>query len=100
MPCWKSADSPLPNEAASVETAPLEKERAGPAPGPESQKPVLCMAGRSLLDEAAAALLAQILGKQGIEVKVEPAGGSAVAGSRTSRPMACGSCASHTSMPI
>jgi hypothetical protein len=33
------------------------------------------MAGRSLLDEAAAALLAQILGKQGIEVKVEPAGG-------------------------
>jgi predicted PurR-regulated permease PerM len=71
----KSADSPLPNEAASVETAPLEKERAGPAPGPESQKPVLCMAGRSLLDEAAAALLAQILGKQGIEVKVEPAGG-------------------------
>jgi hypothetical protein len=33
------------------------------------------MAGRSFLDEAAAALLAQILGKHGIEVKVEPAAG-------------------------
>ena len=45
------------------------------APGRESRKPVLCMAGRSFLDEAAAALLAQILGKHGIEAKVEPAGG-------------------------
>jgi hypothetical protein len=33
------------------------------------------MAGRSFLDEAAAALLAQILGKHDIEAKVEPAGG-------------------------
>jgi hypothetical protein len=33
------------------------------------------MAGRSFLDEAAAALLAQILGKHGIETKVEPVGG-------------------------
>jgi hypothetical protein len=71
----KSADSPLPSEAASVEAAPPDRERAGLAPGPESQKPVLCVAGRSFLDEAAAALLAQILGKHGIEVKVEPAGG-------------------------
>jgi predicted PurR-regulated permease PerM len=71
----KSDDSPLPSEAASVEAAPPERERAGLAPEPESQKPVLCMAGRSFLDEAAAALLAQILGKHGIEAKVEPAGG-------------------------
>ena len=70
-----SADSPLPSEAASVEAAPPDREHAGLAAGPESQKPVLCMAGRSFLDEAAAALLAQILGKHGIEVKVEPAGG-------------------------
>ncbi|MDQ6867624.1 MAG: AI-2E family transporter [Pseudomonadota bacterium] len=69
------AGSPLPSEAASVETALPDRERAGLAPGRESQKPVLCMAGRSFLDEAAAALLAQILGKHGIEVKVEPAGG-------------------------
>ncbi len=97
----KSADSPLPSEAASVEAAPPDRERAGLAPGPESQKPVLCVAGRSFLDEAAAALLAQILGKHGIEVKVEPAGGGlAAAGFRASRPMACSSCASHTSMPI
>ena len=53
-----SAGSPPPSEPASGETAPLDKERAGLAPGRESQKPVLCMAGRSLLDEAAAALLA------------------------------------------
>jgi hypothetical protein len=95
-----SAGSPPPNEPASVETSPLDKERAGLAPVRESQKPVLCMAGRSLLDEAAAALLAQILGKHGIEAKVEPAGGSAAAGSRASRPMTHGWYASHTSMPI
>ena len=70
-----SAGSPPPSEPASGETAPPDSERAGLAPGGESQKPVLCMAGRSLLDEAAAALLAQILGKHGIGAKVEPAGG-------------------------
>jgi hypothetical protein len=79
-----SADSPFPSEAASIEAAPPERERASLAPRPESQKPVLCMAGRSLLDEAAAALLAQILGKHGIEVKVEPAGG--LGSGRISRP--------------
>jgi AI-2E family transporter len=70
----KSAGSPPPSEPVSVENAPPDRERAGLAPERESQKPVLCMAGRSLLDEAAAALLAQILGKHGIEAKVEPAG--------------------------
>jgi predicted PurR-regulated permease PerM len=71
----KSAGSPLPSEAASAEAAPPDEERAGLAPGRDNQKPVLCIAGRSFLDEAAAALLAQILGKHGIEAKVELAGG-------------------------
>ena len=68
----ESAGSP-PNETASVELAPLDIGRADLAPGRESRKPVLCIAGRSFLDEAAAALLAQILGRHGIEAKVEPA---------------------------
>jgi len=68
----KSASSPPPNDPASGETAPPDRERTGLAPGRESQRPVLCIAGRSFLDEAAAALLAQILGKHGIEAKVEP----------------------------
>ena len=63
----KSAGSPPPNEAASGETAPPNIRRAGLAPGRESRKPVLCIAGRSFLDEAAAALFAQILDKHGIE---------------------------------
>jgi predicted PurR-regulated permease PerM len=68
----KSAGSP-PSETACVELAPLDMGRADLVPGRESQKPVLCIAGRSFLDEAAAALLAQILGRHGIEAKVEPA---------------------------
>jgi predicted PurR-regulated permease PerM len=36
--------------------------------------PVLCIAGRSFLDEAAASLFAQLLEKHGIEAKVETAG--------------------------
>ncbi|MGH6811839.1 MAG: AI-2E family transporter, partial [Methylocella sp.] len=69
----KSTGSPPPSETASIETAPPERGQTELAPGLESQKPVLCIAGRSLLDEAAAALLAQILGRHGIEAKVEPA---------------------------
>jgi hypothetical protein len=71
-----AADSPSPESspesglAPSVETAqPLTS-----APGSESQTSVLCVAGRSFLDEAAAALFAQILGKHGVAAKVEPAG--------------------------
>ncbi|MDQ6702930.1 MAG: AI-2E family transporter [Pseudomonadota bacterium] len=70
----KSAGTPPPNEAASGETAPPNIRRAGLAPGHESRKPVLCIAGRSFLDEAAAALLAQILEKHGMRATVEPAG--------------------------
>jgi predicted PurR-regulated permease PerM len=78
-----SAGSPTRNEAASVETTPPDRERAGLAPGHESRTPVLCVAGRSILDEAAAALFAQILEKHGMRAKIEPAG--ALTGGRISR---------------
>ena len=55
--------------------APLpDLPRVGLTPSPESEKPVLCIAGRSFLDEAAAALFAQILEKHGMGAKVGPAG--------------------------
>ena len=40
----------------------------------ESEKPIFCMAGRSFLDEAAAALFAQFLEKHCMGAKVGPAG--------------------------
>ena len=55
--------------------APLpELPRAGVTPSRESEKPVLCIAGRSFLDEAAAALFAKILEKNGMGAKVGLAG--------------------------
>jgi hypothetical protein len=75
MRVLKSPGSPPPSETASVENEPTNLARVDLRPGRKNQKPVLCIAGRSFLDEAAAALLAQILGKHGIEAKVEPAGG-------------------------
>jgi len=61
---------PSPSPASIVEAA----QPHAPEPDWESQKPVICIAGRSLLDEAAAALFAQILEKHGLIAKVEPAG--------------------------
>ncbi|WP_395697862.1 AI-2E family transporter [Methylocella sp.] len=46
-------------------------EQAPPDPEPP-RKPVLCVGGRGALDEAAAAMLAQILEKHGMTTKVEP----------------------------
>jgi hypothetical protein len=63
-----SAPSLTPNPATVVE-APLPD-----LPDREGEKPVLCIAGRSFLDEAAAALFAQILEKHGMGAKVGPAG--------------------------
>ncbi|MGA7385040.1 MAG: AI-2E family transporter [Methylocella sp.] len=89
-----SAPSSPPSFAPDVELQSADGPRAGLAPRPESETPILCMAGRSFLDEAAAALLAQILGKHGIEAKVEPAAGGLGTG-RISRlstkgaPMVC-----------
>ena len=65
-----SAPSLSPSLAAIVE-APLPDL---PRASRESEKPILCMAGRSFLDEAAAALFAQILEKHGMGAKVGPAG--------------------------
>jgi hypothetical protein len=40
----------------------------------QSERPVLCIAGRTFLDEAAAALFRQILEKHGMRGTIEPAG--------------------------
>src|SRR5208282_2325466 len=59
----------------AIGEAPLpDLPHAGLTPSRESEKPVLCIAGRSFLDEAAAALFAQILEKHGMGAKVGPAG--------------------------
>ena len=66
--------------------APPERETSlpkRPAPGPDFQRgeqpsiwnsaaPVLCVAGRGPLDAAAAAMLAQLLGKHGLEARTAP----------------------------
>lgn len=62
--------NPRPEADPSGETA----ECRLPAPGFENQLSVLCVAGRNFLDEAAAALFAQILRRRGIASKVESPG--------------------------
>ncbi len=63
--------------AASLPPAPIKTlPRLLPeqtAPGFAGENPVLCIAGRSPLDEAAAAILVQMLTKHGIGAKVEGA---------------------------
>ena len=69
-----SAPTLAPNSGAIV-AAPLpDLPLAGLTPSRENEKPILCIAGRSFLDEAAAALFAQILEKHGMGAKVGPAG--------------------------
>jgi hypothetical protein len=69
-----SAPRLAPNSGAIV-AAPLpDLPLAGLTPSRENEKPVLCIAGRSFLDEAAAALFAQILEQHGMGAKVGPAG--------------------------
>ena len=69
-----SALTLAPNSGAIV-AAPLpDLPHAGLTPSQENEKPILCIAGRSFLDEAAAALFAQILEKHGMGAKVGPAG--------------------------
>jgi len=68
------APSLTPSPAAIAEMPLPELQRAGPTINREGEKPILCLAGRSFLDEAAAALFAQILEKQGMAAKVGPAG--------------------------
>ncbi len=42
------------------------------APGWQSEVPVLCLAGKGPLDEAASAMLAQLLGKHGLQARTIP----------------------------
>jgi predicted PurR-regulated permease PerM len=68
-----------PEAAAAVEAANeaipdlaiVKREELGP--DWQAEAPVLCVAGRSPLDEAAAAMLAQLLGKYGLGARVESA---------------------------
>jgi len=46
--------------------------RAGLAPAWRTNAPVLCLAGKGPLDEAASSMLAQLLGKHGLAVRVTP----------------------------
>ncbi|SFK34969.1 AI-2E family transporter [Methylocapsa palsarum] len=72
----------LSDHAGAADAAPEDGREglgSGPAPrvlapGWNLETPVLCIAGRSALDEAAAALLAQLLEKNGVGARVEPAG--------------------------
>jgi hypothetical protein len=65
--------------AAAIEASPEESIDLPVLAAPDlkqdwrSQTPILCVAGRGPLDEAAAAILVQLLGKHGLSARVEPA---------------------------
>ncbi|HZM07867.1 MAG TPA: AI-2E family transporter, partial [Methylocella sp.] len=68
-----SEESPI--KAPAPEPPALAAPRDTSPDLPQTREgPVLCIAGRSFLDEAAASLFAQLLEKHGMEAKVEPAG--------------------------
>jgi predicted PurR-regulated permease PerM len=69
-----STPSLISSPAAIVEAPLPDLPGAGLTTNRESEKPILCLAGRSYLDEAAAALFSQILEKHGMGAKVGPAG--------------------------
>jgi predicted PurR-regulated permease PerM len=59
----------LPKEPPIPETAPAKIELA---PAWRSEAPILCVAGRGPLDEAASEMLAQLLSKHGLGARVVP----------------------------
>jgi hypothetical protein len=59
-------DGPRTPSAMLPKAAPAEAR----APGWQGDKPVLCIAGRGALDEASAAMLAQLLGKHGLGAEI------------------------------
>lgn len=64
---------PVPQQAPAAEPAPGQPLESGKlAPGWGGEAPVLCIAGRGPLDEAAAAMLEQLLGKHGIGARRLP----------------------------
>ena len=65
------AEREVPKPAAPKEDAPASREMA---PDWRSAEPVLCVAGKGPLDEAAAAMLAQLLGKHRLGARVAPYG--------------------------
>lgn len=71
-----SESNSISSSATDVEVASPATLHTGlpPSTSTVSGTPVLCIAGRSFLDEAAASLFAQILEKNGVPAKVESAG--------------------------
>jgi predicted PurR-regulated permease PerM len=63
------SEKTLPKEPALPEIAPPPYELPPPW---QSEAPVMCIAGRGSLDEAPAAMLAQLLGKHGLDAQVVP----------------------------
>jgi predicted PurR-regulated permease PerM len=68
------AEAAAPDDAAPSEHAPDVPlpPKAGRVGAWASDTPVLCLAGRGPLDEAASAMLAQLLGKHGLGARVIP----------------------------
>jgi len=62
-------DDPAPAPAAPDSPAPARLELA---PAWRAATPVLCIAGRGMLDDAASSMLAQLLDKQGLATRVVP----------------------------
>ena len=59
----------IPTPSASTAVAP---QAADLAPGWQAERPVLCLAGRGPLDEAASSILVQLLGKHGLAARAAP----------------------------
>jgi predicted PurR-regulated permease PerM len=57
-------------ESVALATAPDQPPEAPTLPAEWSGQPVLCVAGRSVLDEAAALLLVDLLGKRGVGARM------------------------------
>ena len=73
----RDIEPPAPGgKAAERPAAAPDQPRVPPA---WREHAVLCVAGRGSLDEATAAMLAQLLGKHGIGARVTPAAGASVA---------------------
>lgn len=71
----ETEDEPPQNDGlASIEPAEEDDEGApaSPLPAEQVETPILCIAGRSKLDEAAAAMLAAALSKRGLKSEVLP----------------------------
>jgi hypothetical protein len=64
-----AAERDLPNPLPPEGAAPPQEARTGAW---RNETPMLCLAGRNAIDESAAAVLAQLLGKHGLGARVLP----------------------------